>query len=126
MTKLLKPIALALVLATGATGCYGRGGALLGVAAFSAIATAAIVTSHPPPPPRVVVVEPPPQRGYVWQGGYWTVVDGQWEWIEGRWIRNHPGYYWRPAHWVEDRDGNWRLIPGNWLVEGQPPPPPPY
>ena len=28
MTKLIKPIALALIVATGGTGCYGRGGAL--------------------------------------------------------------------------------------------------
>jgi hypothetical protein len=124
MTNLMKPVAaLLLMISLGNTGCYGRGGRLLGAMAFTAIVTAAIVSSRPPPPPPVVVYAPPPQRGYVWQPGYWTIVDDDWVWVEGRWVRNHPGYYWQPAHWVEDSGGRWRLIPGSWVAaEGGPPP----
>jgi len=120
---LMKPIAVGLVLISLSTsGCYGRGGRLLGAFAFTAIATAAIVSSRPPPPPQVVVYPPPPQNGYVWQPGYWTIVNDDWVWVEGRWIRNHPGYRWDPAHWVEDSGGRWRLIPGAWIADGPPPP----
>ncbi len=124
-SRLLRPVAGALALALSTSGCFRGGGRLLGAMTWTAIVTAAIVSSHPPPPPMVVVYPPEPRSGYSWQPGYWTVVDDEWVWIEGHWIRNYAGYHWSPAHWIQDPDGHWRLVPGAWLPFEPPPPPPP-
>jgi hypothetical protein len=90
---------------------------------WTAIVTAAIVSSRPPPPPQVVY--PPESRpGYSWQPGYWTIVDDEWVWVDGRWIRDYAGYRWDPAHWIQDSGGRWRLVPGAWVPADAPPPPP--
>ena len=46
-----------------------------------------IVTSPnmPPPAPRAEVRTPSPGAGYVWQNGYWTWRNSQYEWVAGHW-----------------------------------------
>lgn len=68
-----------------------------------------------PPAPRFERV-PPPRRGYVWAPGYWQWHPG-WHrhvWVAGRWERVHPGYAYRPAHWVRGPRGHWHFHPGHW------------
>ena len=121
---LVRPVAVALSLALAIPGCFRGGGRMFGEMAWMAIITAAIVSSQPPP--REVIVYPPaPRSGYSWQPGYWTLVDDDWVWVEGSWIHNYPGYRWSPTHWVEDRGGRWRLVPGEWVAIGPPAAPPP-
>jgi WXXGXW repeat (2 copies) len=114
-------VILVALTSVASTACYGRGVGLLPAILGTAIVTAAIVSATAPPPPRVVYI-PEPRPGYAWQPGYWTLDEGQWFWVDGRWIPLQPGYSWSPTHWEHDPDGTWRLVPGQWL---QPPPPPP-
>jgi YXWGXW repeat-containing protein len=114
MKKLMRPAAAILALAVAAPGCYRHGGGLFAAMAGTAIVTAAVVSAAAPPPARVVYV-PAPRPGYSWQPGYWTLDDGEWVWVEGRWISHYRGYTWQPAHWERDPDGYWRLVPGYWL-----------
>jgi hypothetical protein len=117
-------LSVAFGLGFGSTGCFRHGGRIFEAMAWTAIVTSAIVSSHPPP--REVVIEVPgPRSGYSWQPGYWDRSDGEWVWVEGAWVRNYPGYRWRPTRWIEDPDGNWRLVPGEWLAIDGPRPPPP-
>ena len=37
------------------------------------------------PAPRVEVRPPAPSTDYVWQRGYWMLVNGQYEWVPGHW-----------------------------------------
>jgi len=117
-----RALVLVAVASLGSTACYGRVGivpAILG----TAIVTAAVISATEPPRPRVVYM-PPPRDGYAWQPGYWTRQDDQWVWVEGQWLPVQQGYAWSPTHWERDPDGNWRLIPGRWLPDAPPPPPP--
>jgi len=115
----LTPILFATALATA--GCRGAG--LFAAIAGTAIITAAIVSSRPPPPPRVVIV-PEARAGYVWQPGYWTLEGQDWVWVDGQWLAIQPGYTWSPTHWIAQPDGTWKLVPGQWVLVGEPPPPP--
>jgi hypothetical protein len=47
--------------------------------------TAVIVASNTPPAPRGEVRPPAPGIDHVWQSGYWVLVNGQYEWVPGRW-----------------------------------------
>jgi len=95
--------------------CFVRGGGGLFFAlADTAILTAVIISATRPPPPRVVFV-PEERPGYAWQPGYWTLHEGQWEWLDGGWVALQPGYAWAPAHWDETADQRWELVPGHWV-----------
>jgi hypothetical protein len=117
--RLARAACLALVLPLALSGCFRGGGRLLGAMAWTAVVTAAVVSSQQPPRERVVYV-PAPRPGYSWQPGYWTLEDSEWLWVEGRYVQEYAGYRFRPAHWVEDRGGHWRLIPGEWVADGPP------
>ena len=109
-------VALVLALALASSACMrGAGARLLPAMVGTAIVTAAVVSASRPPPPRVVYV-PPPQPGYVWQPGYWTLVnDKDWVWVDGGWVAVQPGYTWSPTHWEQAPDGSWQLVPGRWF-----------
>jgi hypothetical protein len=111
-----------LVLAVFTSGCFRGGGAFFAGALTGAIVTSAIISASAPPPPRVVYV-PAPREGYVWQPGYWTMHDGEWEWVHSHWIATRAGYVWYPTHWEQQPDGNYRLVEGQWVLQGEPPPP---
>ena len=68
-----------------------------------------------PPPPRFERA-PPPRRGYSWAPGYWA-----WSprlhrhvWVDGRWLRVHPGYHYMPARWRQGPHGHWHFSAGYW------------
>jgi hypothetical protein len=47
---------------------------------------AVIVASNTlPPAPRVEVRPAAPGTDYVWQSGYWMLVNGQYQWVPGHW-----------------------------------------
>jgi len=69
-----------------------------------------------PPAPRVVAV-PAPRRGYVWAPGYWDYRGHRHEWIEGRWVRERPGFVYAAPVW-EQREGHWVLNRGGWHPRG--------
>jgi hypothetical protein len=109
-------VAVLLLSVSLSSACYGRGA---GLAFFvGAVTAAAIISATAPPPPRVVYV-PAPRAGYVWQPGYWTHDDeGDWLWVDGRWIAEPPGWVWQPTRWQETPDGQWQLVPGRWVEAG--------
>jgi len=47
--------------------------------------TVIVANNTPPPAPRVEVRPQAPGPDYVWQGGYWTRMNGQYEWVPGHW-----------------------------------------
>jgi hypothetical protein len=53
--------------------------------ATAAPATVIVASNTPPPAPRVEVRPPAPSADYVWQNGYWTLVNGQYQWVPGHW-----------------------------------------
>jgi hypothetical protein len=70
----------------------------------------------PPPPPRVVAVVPAsPGPDFVWVGGYWYPVGGQYRWHEGYWTRPpYVGAHWVGAHWVAPVHDGARFHDGYW------------
>ena len=65
-----------------------------------------------PPAPRDERM-PGARRGYVWAPGYWNWRGNRHVWTRGSWVRERPGYAYRPHNWVE-RDGRWHLERGRW------------
>jgi hypothetical protein len=56
------------------------------VPAVAAAPPTVIVANTPAPPaPRVEVQTAAPGPDYVWQNGYWTLRNGQYEWVPGHW-----------------------------------------
>lgn len=65
---------------------------------------------------------PPPQQyerwdnrpGFVWSGGYWQHVGGDWRWRPGEYVPERQGQAFRPGGWV--REGNrWHFREGYWV-----------
>jgi hypothetical protein len=65
-----------------------------------------------PPEPRVVLA-PAPRKGYVWAPGFWRWNGRDYDWVDGRWIRERKGERWIPAHW-EERGDRWHFEQGHW------------
>jgi hypothetical protein len=82
------------------------------VTPLPSIAAVDIQLNFSPPPVRVEPI-PVPRRGYVWSPGYWDWRGNRHVWVEGFWIQERPGYYYRPHQWVE-RGGHWYLERGRW------------
>ena len=51
-------------------------------------------------PPSIRVEHYRPLVGYAWSPGYYSWVGGDYVWISGHYLRERPGYRWRPAEWV--------------------------
>jgi hypothetical protein len=66
------------------------------------------------PPAVRYEAAPAPRAGYVWAPGYWDYRSGQRHvWVQGRWVRERPGYvYYAPA-WRHD-GGRWHLERERW------------
>ena len=47
--------------------------------------TVIVAGTAQPPAPRVEVRPLSPGADYVWQSGYWTLVNGQYQWVPGHW-----------------------------------------
>jgi len=89
-------------------------GGLLGLAALSAPASAAVAINLDigPPPARVEVV-PAARPGWVWSPGYWAWNGHHHNWVGGHWLRERRGYGWVPEHW-DERGGRHYFVPGHW------------
>jgi PBP1b-binding outer membrane lipoprotein LpoB len=54
--------------------------------ATAAPPTVIVATPNTPPPaPRIETRPPSPGHEFVWQNGYWTVANGQYQWVPGHW-----------------------------------------
>ena len=49
----------------------------------------------------------------VWDPGHWEWRGNRHVWVDGRWLKERPGYRYREARWVE-RGGRWEMRPGGW------------
>ena len=90
---------------------------LLAVAVASCFGSAvaqqrAIVITEAPPAIREERV-PEYRRGYDWAPGHWAYRNGQYVWVEGRFLRERRGMHWVPEQWVQRR-GHWELVAGHW------------
>jgi hypothetical protein len=73
-----------------------------------------VVVELRPPDPRWETMGHAPAVGYVWVGGFWAWRNGEFLWMEGRWMPLPPGQrYWVPGRWVRTRRG-WYFIDGYW------------
>ncbi len=73
-----------------------------------------LVAPEVPPPARVESVPERPSADHVWVAGYWTRWNGQWAWVDGRFVpRPSPGAAWTAGRW-EARGSRWGWIPGRW------------
>jgi hypothetical protein len=68
-------------------------------------------------PPALRVTGPigiAPGPGYVWTDGYYDLRDGNWIWIDGRWVRPpRPRAVWIRPYWEPHRRG-YRFHRGRW------------
>ena len=91
---------------------------LLAVAVASSFGAAvaaqrAIVITEAPPAVREERV-PDYRRGYEWAPGHWAYRNGQYVWVEGRFLRERRGMHWVPERWVQRPNGRWELVAGHW------------
>jgi hypothetical protein len=84
----------------------------LGMAPSISSAAWGVAVNVAPPAPRVVVA-PAPRRGYTWVPGYWDYRGSRHVWVDGRWMRERPGYVYAAPNWVQ-RDNRWVLERGGW------------
>jgi hypothetical protein len=89
-------------------------GALMGFG-MAAQAYTAIVAA--PPTARYEAV-PAPRAGMVWAPGHYEWRGGEYAWVEGRWMRDRPGYEYREPRWVQRANGEWILVGNNWERRG--------
>lgn len=92
----------------------------LAIACVGCTATASVhggmtVVYSQPPQPKVETMAPRP--GYVWVRGHWDLVNGQWAWISGRYVRDRPGSRWQEGRW-ERRGEAWHWFEGEWVAGG--------
>ena len=50
------------------------------------------VSSQPPPEKAEGTRPSSPGFGYIWVGGYWDYLDGNYIWRDGRWVQGKPDY----------------------------------
>jgi hypothetical protein len=95
--------------------------ALAAAAAFipvqQASAEVVVITTAPPAPRHEVL--PPPRRGYEWAPGFWNWNGHRHVWVAGHWERAHPGQFYAPSAWRQDRDG-WHFDRGGWRTGPRP------
>ncbi|MRD48213.1 YXWGXW repeat-containing protein [Caenimonas koreensis] len=86
-------------------------GASFATVPFVATARTYVITEAPPPPRS----EAPPEmrRGHEWAPGHYVWRNGQYRWVEGRFVRERRGMHWVPDNWVE-RNGRWVMVAGHW------------
>lgn len=75
-------------------------GMFTGCATFSSSGTATaggekidVPVSEAPPPEKAEGARPAsPGYGYIWVGGYWDYLDGNYIWRDGRWVQGKADY----------------------------------
>jgi hypothetical protein len=101
-------LALALVVALGASGCVVR---------EEHPVVTEVVAPQPPPPPRVEVIPAPPRppEFVEWEPGHWHWDGREYRWIEGHYIeRPHREAVYVPGHWDERPNGTWVWVGPHW------------
>ncbi len=77
-----------------------------------------IIAPAAPPPIRAEVVPPPPageSTRVIWQQGHWAWTGTSWVWIAGQYVTPPAAkVVWDPGHWVQQSDGTWRWVDGQW------------
>ena len=62
-----------------------------------------ISVSSAPPPEKAEGTRPAaPGYGYIWVGGYWDYLDGNYIWTDGRWVQGKPDYEYVRARYEYD------------------------
>ena len=111
-SRLLRSLLLAATL--WAAGCFQGDDQVFVDLRGDGFSEAVVVSPIAPPPARVEEAREA-RLGYARQPAYWVLMNGAWVWIDGSWIRERLGYQFSPAHWTQQEDGTWRLVPGLWV-----------
>lgn len=80
-------------------------------------AHAQVVITRVAPPPPVYEVTPQARPGQVWAPGHHEWRNNQYVWVPGQWLQERRGQEYRARRW-EERDGEWRLVGGDWARRG--------
>ncbi|MBI3883578.1 MAG: YXWGXW repeat-containing protein [Sphingobacteriales bacterium] len=81
---------------------------------FTASAQRIFVKVRPVAPVIVRPVAPSPR--HVWVEGEWVPRNRRYEYSNGYWAEPSPGKIWVEGHWKQGKHGNWRWIPGHWVM----------
>jgi hypothetical protein len=73
----------------------------------------AIVITEAPPAVREERI-PEYRRGYDWAPGHWAWRNGQYVWVEGRFLRERRGMHGVGDRWVQRPNGRWEYVAGHW------------
>ncbi len=102
--------ALTVIIAVSASGCSchysGRWGTRSDAPPF-------IVAPSAAPAAKQEAVTPKPRGSHTWIAGHWIIINGEWIWQPGRWVKSRPGYQWT-APVVVRVNGAHRYYPGYW------------
>ena len=62
-----------------------------------------VPVNSPPPAEKTEGARPAaPGYGYIWVGGYWDYLDGNYIWRDGRWVQGKPDYEYVRARYEYD------------------------
>jgi hypothetical protein len=71
------------------------------------------VNSAPPAEKAETSRPAAPGFGYIWVGGYWDYLDGNYIWRDGRWVQGKPDYEYVRARYEFDGKG-WLFHRPHW------------
>ena len=107
----MRTIALALMI--GFAGCATLSGSPSNPSGESKNQIDVQVNSQPPPEKAEGTRPAAPGFGYIWVGGYWDYLDGNYIWRDGRWVQGKPDYEYVRARY--DYDGkSWVFHRPHW------------
>jgi len=106
MSKITFTLGAAALAALALAGCSTTKEIVTPVPVATATPPTVVVANAPPPPAARVEVRPPaPSAGYVWQDGYWSWRNDQYEWVPGHWETARAGYIRVPQRGELDEQG---------------------
>jgi hypothetical protein len=74
-----------------------------------------VPVQSPPPPEKAEAARPAaPGFGYIWVGGYWDYLDGNYIWRDGRWVQGKPDYEYVRARYDNDAGKGWVFHRPHW------------
>lgn len=74
--------------------------------------SASVGVNVAPPNTTQDVMTPAPGAGHQWQSGFWHWNGSQYQWVPGRWVQTQ--YRWQPARW-ELVNGQYYFRQGQWV-----------
>lgn len=93
---------IALVLMIGFAGCATLSSSSGGSSGNPENQIDISVNSAPPPEKTEGSRPAAPGFGYIWVGGYWDYLDGNYIWRDGRWVQGKPDYEYVRARYEYD------------------------